>query len=78
LNIITGHWLASGQTRPTGDLNGDGLVNQLDLNLCTGNWLGTGGTGMFSAVPEPTSIALLGLGSLALLAGYKNRRNKEV
>lgn len=73
LNIITGHWLASGQNRAAGDLTGDGLVNQTDLNLCTGNWLGTGGTGSLAAVPEPSGLALLALATGSILSSRRFR-----
>ena len=65
-----------------GDLNGDGSVNSLDLGILLHNYSITYGTvtpnaGIASqvggsAVPEPTSLSLLGLGSLALM----RRRNR--
>lgn len=73
LNIVNGNWLASGTDRAHGDLNGDGQVNQLDLNLVNGNWLGTGGTGSFATVPEPSTLALLTLGGVGLIARRRSR-----
>ena len=67
--------LAGTPERTTLDLNGDGLVNQLDLNLVNGNWLGTGGTGSLAAVPEP-STALLLLLACAGWASVSLRRSR--
>ncbi|MFI4861608.1 MAG: PEP-CTERM sorting domain-containing protein [Phycisphaerales bacterium JB063] len=47
-----------------GDANNDGIVNDLDLAIVQNNW----GNGVNPGnVPEPTSLALLSLGGLALL-----------
>ncbi len=55
-----------------GDINGDGFVGIADLNIVLGNWnAGTPPAGGNASIPEPASMALLGLGGLALL----RRRN---
>ena len=59
-------WLATGATWQDGDSNYDGSVGPADLTDMKLNWLeaipAPGG-----GIPEPTSVALLGLGSMALL-----------
>ena len=69
---VSSNWLQSNaQHLGSGDANGDGVVNGLDIALISSNWLGTtppmgGGGGSGSAVPEPSSWILLGLGSLGM------------
>ena len=58
------------------DVNGDGVVNNLDIQAMIAilaNNTASGGGGQLTAVPEPTSIVLLGLGALAIAF---RRRNK--
>ena len=51
-----------------GDINGDGFVGIEDLNIVLGNWnAGTPPTSGAPTIPEPASMALLGLGGLAML-----------
>ena len=55
-----------------GDINGDGFVGIADLNIVLGNWnAGTPPAAGNATIPEPASLALLGMGGLALL----RRRN---
>lgn len=48
-----------------GDANNDGMVDDLDLAIVQANW--GNGVAPGGVVPEPTSLALLGLGGLALM-----------
>ena len=55
-----------------GDINGDGFVGVDDLNIVLVNWNnGTPPTGGTPSIPEPASVSLIALGSLALI---KRRR----
>jgi hypothetical protein len=63
--LIASEWLQTGPNVP-GDANGDGIVNAQDIEEVASYWLWTwqgppaGGGG--SAVPEPSSFALLAIG----------------
>ncbi len=69
LNIVLSNWNMTVPPGDLGDPSGDGFIGIEDLNVVLGNW-----NGGFppppsdeSVVPEPTSVALLMLGSLGLL-----------
>ncbi len=69
LNIVLGVW---NQNVTPGDLlagdhNGDGFVGIGDLNVVLGNWNAGTPPASGAAVPEPATLALLGLGGLAML-----------
>jgi hypothetical protein len=50
-----------------GDINGDGITNGLDRNILGENWqVGVSAPGQ--TVPEPTTLALLGIGAIAMLS----------
>ena len=67
----TAKGLAALQLLLVGDVNGDGVVNNADMQSLL-NVLKSGG-GSTDPVPEPASIALLGLGALAITARRRLR-----
>lgn len=64
--FVAAHW---GETGPLGDVNGDMIVDILDVSLISANW----NTGLATAVPEPTSFALLCLGAAASVCFRRQR-----
>ena len=62
-HLLTG-W-GTGTEWNEGDFNDDDLVDDSDLNWLLSNW--TYPPASSSSVPEPATIALLGLGALALI-----------
>jgi len=68
--VLTDFVAGPGLTAPlAGDANGDGQVTGADLSILDANFGAgvTAATSAITAVPEPTSLALIGLGGLALL-----------
>jgi len=70
--LVASHWLQTG-TIPPGDANYDGIVNGLDISLIASHWLQSAGAGGLASVPEPSTLALVTLGGLALLARRDQR-----
>jgi len=64
-DILAQNFGGSGGTAE-GDANGDGLIDGFDFDILAQNF-GAGVATAVTAVPEPASLALLGLGGLALL-----------
>ncbi|MFP4052643.1 MAG: PEP-CTERM sorting domain-containing protein [Phycisphaerae bacterium] len=67
LSALAGNWNSTTATWDEGDFTGDGKVSLADLSALAGNWnAGVSGVGNV-AVPEPTTLCLLALGSLAAI-----------
>ena len=77
-NILNNFGALSGKTFAQGDISTyDGKVNGQDTSVLLnhfGQTLTPPGTGAFAGVPEPSSLILLGLGSLAMIAKVSRRR----
>jgi len=72
LNLVLGNWnqnVTPGNPLE-GDPNGDGFVGIDDLNEVLGNW-NAGTPPATSAVPEPTTLALLGMGAVVVVRRRK-------
>ena len=70
IGLIASDWLQTGPNVP-GDANGDGIVNAQDIAVIASHWLWSWQgppTSPSAAVPEPSSIALLAIGAIALAA----------
>lgn len=75
INLISSNWATAG---PTGDGNYDGVVNIFDINFVSSHWnnaLPGGGAASVAAVPEPSSLALLGFGLLSACGVFRRQRS---
>jgi hypothetical protein len=69
--------LSDAESYARGDLNGDQLSNHADFRLFKADFNAANGAGAFEAlasVPEPATIALLIVGSIALLPTSRSRK----
>jgi hypothetical protein len=74
LNTVLSSYNLTGMTWSQGDFNGDGTVNGSDLNIVLSNY--NQSAGATAAVPEPSTLVLLGMGAVVLV-GYSCRRRKR-
>jgi hypothetical protein len=79
-NALAANFGGSGKVWTQADFNYDGTVDTLDFNNLAANFgqqladAGGGAGGAGALVPEPTSIALLGLGAAALMTRRRRRQ----
>ena len=76
LTIVLANYGHTGLTWTTGDFTGDGRVDFNDLTIVLTNYNATyGASSAVSAVPEPSGVALVGIGAASLLAfAWRKRR----
>ena len=74
--VLANFGRTTGMSWSTGDLNGDGQVDVNDLTIVLANYGQSLGSSVPTpvAVPEPTCLALLGVGAVSLLAFAWRRR----
>ncbi len=72
VNFVSAHW---GETGPDGDSNHDGVVDIFDVNQISAHWTAGGGGGATTAVPEPSSMVLAGLGAAICLVAILRCRH---
>jgi hypothetical protein len=76
LTFLGAYWQVSGTQWTTGDLNGDGTTNGLDLNIVGENWQ-VGVLAPGENIPEPTALALLSIGAIAMLRRRQKTRRPD-
>ena len=79
-NLLAANFGGSGEVWSLGDFNYDGMINALDLNALASDFGLSGAlpgdlpVGLDALVPEPGSIALIGVGLVTVLGSSRRRR----
>ena len=71
--VLASFGKTAGMSWLTGDFTGDGKVDVNDLTIVLTNFGRPASSAGLSAVPEPSSLLLLGIGAVALLALWRKR-----
>jgi hypothetical protein len=74
LNTVLSNYNQAGMDWAHGDFNGDGTVNGSDLNTVLSNYNQSFGLSGGAAVPEPSTLVLLGVGAAGLVVCARRRR----
>ena len=73
LSIVLANYDQTGMTWSQGDFTGTGTVDINDLTIVLANYNATLGVGL-AAVPEPSCVVLLGVGTVSLMAFALRKR----
>jgi hypothetical protein len=73
LTLLLNNYNKTGMVWADGDFDYDGTVNVADLTALLDNYNRTSGAVASTAVPEPSSIAMLGITLMALLSWWRKR-----
>jgi len=67
LNIVLSQWNTNGLGDPRADTDGNNIIDILDLNVVLADWNMSAPPSTGNAIPEPGTLAMLGLGAMAAL-----------
>ena len=78
--VLANYGQSVGMSWLTGDFNGDGTVDINDLTILLSNFNKSAAAAGIEAVPEPSTVALIGAGAIGLLGlvGWPRKRGVVV